>query len=94
MEVFGLEPWGLPFFYDGKSFTKYDESSGIVHRFILSINEDKNNNIWFGVYGGGLYKYNGRTFSNFNVKMVCQPIPPMRLFLIAMEIFGLETEEG
>jgi ligand-binding sensor domain-containing protein/serine phosphatase RsbU (regulator of sigma subunit) len=54
--------------YDGKSFTKYDESSGIVHRFILCINEDKDHNIWLGAYGGGLYKYDGRTFRNYTSK--------------------------
>ena len=54
--------------YDGKGFTKYDESSGIVHRFILCINEDKDHNIWFGAYGGGLYKFDGRTFHNYTSK--------------------------
>ncbi len=51
--------------YDGKAFTKYDESSGIVHRFILCINEDRNHNIWLGAYGGGLYMFDGRTFKNY-----------------------------
>ncbi|HEU4718046.1 MAG TPA: two-component regulator propeller domain-containing protein, partial [Bacteroidia bacterium] len=54
--------------YDGKGFTKYDETSGIVHRFILSINEDKEHNIWFGAYGGGLYKFDGRTFHNYTTR--------------------------
>lgn len=52
--------------YDGKSFTRYDEKSGIIHRFILSITEDKDHNLWFGAYGGGLYKYDGRSFRNYS----------------------------
>lgn len=54
--------------YDGNTFTKYDESNGIVHKFILCINEDNQHNIWFGAYGGGVYMYDGRTFYNFTMK--------------------------
>jgi ligand-binding sensor domain-containing protein/serine phosphatase RsbU (regulator of sigma subunit) len=54
--------------YDGKGFTKYDETNGIVHRFILCINEDKNHNLWFGAYGGGVYLFDGRSFRNFTMK--------------------------
>lgn len=54
--------------YNGSGFTKYDESNGIVHRFILCINEDKNHNLWFGAYGGGLYLFDGRSFKNFTTK--------------------------
>jgi ligand-binding sensor domain-containing protein/serine phosphatase RsbU (regulator of sigma subunit) len=54
--------------YNGKTFTRYDETSGIVHRFILCISEDNNHNIWFGAYGGGLYMYDGRTFRNYTRK--------------------------
>jgi ligand-binding sensor domain-containing protein/serine phosphatase RsbU (regulator of sigma subunit) len=54
--------------YDGKAFTRYDESNGIIHRFILCINEDAQQNIWLGAYGGGLYKYDGRVFRNYTAK--------------------------
>lgn len=54
--------------YNGSTFTRYDESNGIVHRFILCISEDNNHNLWFGAYGGGLYVYDGRTFRNYTRK--------------------------
>ncbi|GAB4131985.1 MAG: hypothetical protein Fur0041_02890 [Bacteroidia bacterium] len=54
--------------FDGKTFTRYDETNGIIHKFILCINEDKEHNIWFGAYGGGLYKFDGRTFRNYTTK--------------------------
>ncbi|WP_441000504.1 two-component regulator propeller domain-containing protein [Fodinibius sp. SL11] len=51
--------------YNGKSFTNYFSSHGLIHNFINTITEDSKGNIWFGTYGG-VSKYDGVTFENFS----------------------------
>ncbi len=50
--------------YDGKSFTNYYSSSGLIHNLIDDILEDSKGNIWFATYGG-LSRYDGHAFTNF-----------------------------
>ena len=54
--------WGGAYRYDGKSFTKYAISGGVMH-----IIEDNAGNIWFGG-DGGLHRYNGKSFTHFTKK--------------------------
>ncbi|MBK8779336.1 MAG: hypothetical protein IPO25_18765 [Saprospiraceae bacterium] len=35
---------------------------------MLSILEDKDQNIWFGTFGGGVSRYNGVDFTSFNTE--------------------------
>ena len=35
---------------------------------VRSILEDKRGNLWFGTYGGGVSKYDGKCFTNFTEK--------------------------
>jgi two-component system, sensor histidine kinase ChiS len=53
--------------YDGKSFTNYYSSHGLIHNLIRSIAEDSKGNIWFGTYGG-VSMYNGIYFKNITVE--------------------------
>jgi hypothetical protein len=53
--------------YDGKSFTNYYSSHGLIHNLINSIIEDSKGNIWFGTYGG-VSMYNGVYFKNITVE--------------------------
>ncbi|MHB8400911.1 MAG: ligand-binding sensor domain-containing protein, partial [Bacteroidia bacterium] len=64
--------------YDGATFKKFTEDDGLKQKFILCINEDGHqlaadgasngggHNLWFGCYGGGLFKYDGKKFTNYN----------------------------
>jgi ligand-binding sensor domain-containing protein len=59
--------------YDGKTFTKFpmpiDSSSKSRYskkeRSVGSILQDKKGNYWFLTLENGVYRYNGKTFSNF-----------------------------
>ncbi len=39
-----------------KTFTNYSTKEGLCNNLIFSIIEDKNENLWLGTYGGGVYK--------------------------------------
>ena len=41
------------------SFTNFTTAQGLANNNVLSITEDKNGNLWFGTYGGGVSKYDG-----------------------------------
>ena len=47
--------------YDGKTFTLFHKNEGL-NGSILSIHKDKQKRFWFGGWGG-LYRFNGQTFS-------------------------------
>ncbi len=51
--------------FDGRSFRIYKPAEGMTASQIWAIAEDGEGNMWFGSYGNGLYKYNGRHFVNF-----------------------------
>lgn len=42
-----------------------DVEQGISSSFIYSIYEDKKGNLWFGTYGGGLCRYDGKNIHNY-----------------------------
>lgn len=51
--------------YDGLTFKKLD--SGIVQPYNVShIFLDKHKHLWFSTFGEGVYKYDGKTFTNYN----------------------------
>lgn len=54
--------------YDGKSFTHLPipwngQNQGA--KTVLEIFQDKDENIWFGTWGGGAYRYDGKNFKSF-----------------------------
>ena len=53
--------------YDVKTLTYFSNPDGFINNTVYAINEDKNGNIWFGT-DQGIYKYNGKTFRNYNQK--------------------------
>ncbi len=57
--------------YDGKYFTHYTQADGIENRHVQSLMEDKKGNIWIGT-SGGVYRFDGKGFSNFTRKSVGQ----------------------
>jgi ligand-binding sensor domain-containing protein len=51
----------------GKSLIYVTTEDGLANNTVVSIEEDKEGNLWFGTHSG-LSKYNGKTFTNFNKK--------------------------
>jgi ligand-binding sensor domain-containing protein/serine phosphatase RsbU (regulator of sigma subunit) len=49
-------------------FKKFSKKEGYPSKFTLSITEDAQGNIWFGTYDLGIYKYDGKTFTNYSTK--------------------------
>ncbi len=53
--------------YDEKTLTYFSNPDGFVNNSVYAINEDKDGNMWFGT-DQGVYKYDGKTFRNYNQK--------------------------
>jgi ligand-binding sensor domain-containing protein/serine phosphatase RsbU (regulator of sigma subunit) len=52
---------------DFKDAKKFNDVAGMKTFRINGVCEDNNNNIWICTGGDGVFKYNGRTFENFNI---------------------------
>ncbi len=52
--------------YDGKSFTNYTTTVGLVSNWATNILEDEDRNVWIAT-GGGVSKYNGKSFTNYTI---------------------------
>ena len=61
----GTKPGGICR-YDGQSIQPFTPKEGLVYSGIRSIVEDNNGNLWFGSRGGGLYRYDGKAFTDFS----------------------------
>jgi ligand-binding sensor domain-containing protein len=53
-------------FYDGKKLNILIEKEGAVVKDFIPILLDKAGNLWFGSKGMKLYKYDGKTFTNYS----------------------------
>lgn len=63
-----LATWeGIICFY-GKLFTNITLKNGLNHFHVFSILEDHSGNLWFGMIGGGVYRYDGNSFRLFSTK--------------------------
>jgi ligand-binding sensor domain-containing protein len=51
--------------YDVKTLTYFSNPDGFINNTVYAINEDKNGNLWLGT-DQGVYKYDGKTFRNYN----------------------------
>lgn len=51
-----------------QSFTFFNDKKQVKDDHIYSITEDRKGNIWFSTAGAGIYKYDGRRFTNFQEK--------------------------
>ena len=49
--------------YDGQSMTNYTKEDGLSDNFATAIYLDKNDDLWFGLGNGDLYKFNAESFS-------------------------------
>lgn len=50
------------------SFSNLDESDGLGHNSCWDISQDRNGNMWFASYGGGVSKFDGKKFTVFTTK--------------------------
>lgn len=53
--------------YDTKTLTYFSTPDGFINNTVYAINEDNNGALWFGT-DQGVYKYDGKTFRNYNQK--------------------------
>lgn len=53
--------------YDVTNLTYYSTPDGFYNQTVYAINEDNDGNMWFGT-DQGVYKYDGKTFKNYNQK--------------------------
>ena len=53
--------------YDTKTLTYFSSPDGFYSMSVYAINEDKSGNLWFGT-DQGVYKYDGKTFRNYDQK--------------------------
>ena len=53
--------------YDVKTLTYFSNPEGFHSESVFAVNEDKAGNLWFGT-DQGVYKYDGKTFRNYNQK--------------------------
>jgi ligand-binding sensor domain-containing protein len=53
--------------YNRKTLTYFSGSDGFFSNSVFAINEDQYGNMWFGT-DQGIYKYDGKTFKNYNEK--------------------------
>ncbi len=61
-----LETKGGIWRYDGNAFKNFTIADGIGKYYVWCMVEDNSGNIWFGTRNTGLYKYDGKTFTNFS----------------------------
>ena len=52
----------------GRYFSKYTDNVDASKKSISSLIEDSKGNLWFGVWGEGVYRYDGKSFTNFTTK--------------------------
>ena len=53
--------------YDGKTLIYFSNPDRLISASVFAINEDHQGNLWIGT-DQGLYKYDGKTFRNYNQK--------------------------
>ena len=50
---------------DPESFSSFKIWQGLKHNIIRCIIQDRTGNLWFGTYGGGVSKYDGKYFTHY-----------------------------
>lgn len=78
---------------ENNQITNFYVEDGLAHNSSWDIIEDNNNNIWIASYGGGVTKYDGKTFKIFNKKNGVVHNFVRRLFEYKDYVF-IGTEEG
>lgn len=74
--------------YDVNTLTYFSNPDGFNNNTVYAINEDKNGNIWLGT-DQGVYKYDGKTFRNYNQKDGLSPIDISRKSILVDKSGGI-----
>lgn len=77
---FGTDGGGVSFYNPSdtklgtgtKSFTNFTIAQGLANNIVMSIWQDKIGNIWFGTYGGGVSRYDGKRANHPCNKNTCK----------------------
>lgn len=75
------------------SFFNLDESDGLAHNSCWDINQDRNGNLWFASYGGGVSKFDGNKFTIFTTKNGLSADKTRKVFPYKNKIY-VGTEAG
>lgn len=51
---------------NGKSFIQFTKKDGLSNSAVFSMTEDRDGNIWLGSRGTGLFRYDGKSFTDFS----------------------------
>jgi signal transduction histidine kinase/ligand-binding sensor domain-containing protein len=51
--------------YDGNRFRSYGERDGLSNSCVWSLAEDKNQDLWIGTYGGGIFRFRDGRFAQY-----------------------------
>lgn len=52
--------------YNGKNFIDFPDKAGLYKSDVYQIYRDSKNNIWIGTLNNGIYKYDGKQFTNYS----------------------------
>jgi signal transduction histidine kinase len=53
---------------EGGQFRTFKGKDGLANTCVWSLAEDRDNNIWIGTYGGGIFRYRSGTFTQYSKK--------------------------
>jgi ligand-binding sensor domain-containing protein/serine phosphatase RsbU (regulator of sigma subunit) len=61
------------------NFRQYNVQDGLAHSQVSTILQDRKGYVWFATYGGGISRFDGKTFVNYTEKegLPCNIIRPM-----------------
>lgn len=74
---------------EGPGGLRYIKSAGLAHRadgededytFIMSMAKDKAGDLWMATYGAGVWRYDGKTLTNYPVMVEGKPITVFRIY--------------
>ncbi len=60
----GVVKWNLK----DNTFVSYTVLDGLADNFVFSIGMDRDKNVWFGTYGAGMSKFDGKQWMNYTEK--------------------------
>jgi ligand-binding sensor domain-containing protein/signal transduction histidine kinase len=66
--------------YDGKAFHTFKEKDGLANSCVWSLAEDKEDNLWIGTYGGGIFRFRDGVFTQYTME---QGLPSRIVFAMA-----------
>lgn len=78
-------------------FRQYNSEQGLNSNDVVKIIQDRRGHLWFATLGGGIYRYNGKTFENFTEKDglgdnnvgIIDELPDGRLMILGLNSFSL-----